>query len=140
VPRITPALVAAWVMVGDAESSSRRTSRPRHFRFRETEVEHLDAPEAASMTLPGLRSRWTTPLSCAASTPAAICGRSRAPRRAAAARAEPLRERLARDELEHQVALAADFFEAVDRRDVRVVSDASSRASRSKRATRSGRS
>ena len=30
------------------------------------------APDGESMMLPGSRSRWTTPLSCAASTPAEI--------------------------------------------------------------------
>ena len=46
---------------------------------------------------------------------------ARAPRRAAAARRDPFRQRLALDQLQHEGAHAVGLFEAVDRRDVRVV-------------------
>ena len=40
-------------------------------RFRQAEVEHLDLPSGVSFTLAGFRSRWTIPLSWAASSASA---------------------------------------------------------------------
>ena len=92
-------------------------------RLGQPEVEHLDrARRAVSLTLAGLRSRWITPLSWAASRPSAIClaissrlvERERPP-------CEPLREILALDQLHRQEAIAAVLVQTVDRGDVRVV-------------------
>ena len=79
------------------------------------------APPAVSLTLPGLRSRCTTPLSCAASRPAAT---SRQISRASAAGSGPFASRAASvgpvHVLEDEVAAALGLLEAVDGGDVRM--------------------
>ena len=62
-------------------------------------------PSARTLMLAGLRSRWTIPCSCAASSASAICARSAAPRRAASRpRAIRSRQIVALDQLHHQRA------------------------------------
>ena len=82
----------------------------------------LTLPSGVILMLAGFRSRWRTPFSCANSSASAIW----APMRRASAiasgpRVEPLRERLALDELHHDVPDRAVLLGAVDRRDRRVV-------------------
>ena len=92
----------------------------------------------------GFRSRWTMPFSWAASSASAICraiasasaiGRpgvsafatERSARRLAVALngppliGDPLRERLALDQFQHEAAHAVRFLDAVDRPDVRMI-------------------
>ena len=88
----------------------------------------LTTPSGVTLTLPGLRSRWVIPFSCAASSASAIW---RAMFRASFRRrpgvedsrgfGQFLRERFALDELQHEPANALALFDAVDGRDVRVV-------------------
>ena len=62
------------------------------------------------------------PLSCAAPRPSAIWRAiASASATGSGALLEPLRERLAFDQLQHQERLAVGLLEAVDRADVRVV-------------------
>ena len=94
-------------------------------------------PPSRTLMFAGLRSRWTMPRSCAASSASAIC-RAIADRfveRNRPAR-DPLREILALDELHHERARSVRL-EAVDLRDVRMVQRGEDCASRSKRASRS---
>ena len=74
------------------------------------------------MMFSGLRSRWTTPFSCAAARPCAICCAiwiARAQRQRARA-AQQLRQRLAFDERHRQVLDAVDLAEVVNADDVLV--------------------
>ena len=72
--------------------------------------------------LAGFRSRWTMPLSCAASSASAIWPRDRKRLlHGQRARGDALRERLALDELEHETADAVGLLVAVDRCDGRVI-------------------
>ena len=82
----------------------------------------LTLPSGVSLTFPGLRSRWTIPFSCAASSASAICrATARASSRGSGAALQPLGEVLALDELHDEGADAARLLEAVDRGDVRVL-------------------
>ena len=70
----------------------------------------------------GFRSRWMIPCSCAASSASAICfaiGSASSMRNRAAR--DALREVLALDQFHHQRGDAVALFEAVDRRDVRMI-------------------
>ena len=72
--------------------------------------------------LAGFRSRWTMPLACAAASASAIwpAMRTRFTDRHRSAR-DPIGQRLAVDELQHQAADAVSFLEAVNRSDVRMI-------------------
>ena len=118
------------------------SSRPRHRRagdrrrLRRVDAERdrgssaLARPKSRTFTVPsgrslmfaGFRSRWTMPCSCAASSASAIC---RAIGSASSSGigpcGDPLRERRPLDQLQHQRADAVRLFEAVDRRDVRMI-------------------
>ena len=82
----------------------------------------LTLPSAVNLTLAGLRSLWTMPLTCAASSASAICP---AILRASGAGIGPAHqavgERRPFDQLEHQAGDAVGVLQTVDRRDVRVV-------------------
>ena len=70
VPMITPIWVAAAVSVGDWDGSpsglgSSALANPKSSTF--------TVPSSLTFTLAGLRSRWMTPASCAASKASAIC-------------------------------------------------------------------
>ena len=73
------------------------------------------------MMFRGLRSRCTTPFSCAASSAATICRAIASASLTFSPRAIRSRQRLAFDELEDQGAHARRLLDAVDRRDVRVI-------------------
>ena len=109
----------SWSATADEVAAGRPAPR-RSWRARSRAPS--PTPDGVIMTLPGLRSRCTTPRSCAASSAAAIWmpRRERLARRQRPAR-EALRERLALDELEHEVRRARRLLEPVDRGDVRVV-------------------
>ena len=78
--------------------------------FGQAEVEDLtrtsfDRPSSAPCRtmLAGFRSRWTMLCSCAASSPAAICGAGRAPGKRQRPAHEPLSQRRSFDQLQHQL-------------------------------------
>jgi len=82
----------------------------------------LTTPSGVILTLSGLRSRWTMPRSCAASSPSAIWAQTRQGfvdgQRALA---DALAEALAGDVLEDEQPLTAGFLQVVDRRQVAVI-------------------
>ena len=88
----------------------------------------LTSSSAVSLMFAGLRSRWTMPRSCAASSAAddlagevqRLRGSAR-PRPGCAARQQPFVERFALDQLHHQRQDAVLPFEAMNRGDVRMV-------------------
>jgi hypothetical protein len=70
VPRITPALVPSLIVVDDldrpgVDSSVAAFARPKSST--------LTTPSGVILMLEGLRSRWTIPAPCAASSASAIC-------------------------------------------------------------------
>ena len=107
---------------GDEPSPATALARPKSSTF--------TTPSGVILMFAGFRSRWTMPLSWAASSASAICramrqrlaeGQSAAVRVRRASRGEAVGERVALDELENQEANAVRFLEAVDRADVGVV-------------------
>ena len=88
-------------------------------------------PKSSTLTMPsrviamlaGLRSRWTMPFSCAASSASAICRAmaSASRDRQRGRSVEPLGKRLALDELEDQRVNAVAVLEPVDGADVRMI-------------------
>ena len=86
----------------------------------------LTRPSFVTKTFSGFRSRWTMPFSCAAARP---CGdlRWRSPRLRRGGKRPPASsraQRLAFEQLLHDVRRAVVLTDVVDRRDVRVVEDA----------------
>ena len=72
-------------------------------RFGEPEVEHLDRAVRVILMFAGLRSRWTMPFSCAASSASAIWRAiASASASGSGAARDPVGQRLALDELQHQ--------------------------------------
>ena len=70
----------------------------------------------------GFKSRWMIPCSCAASSASAICfAIGSASSSGIGAARDALRQIVALDEFHHEGGHAPAFFEAVDRRDVRVI-------------------
>ena len=119
-PITTPACVAAAVIVGEDVMSGDDPSPVSAFARPKSST--LTCPPGVSFTLAGFRSRWTIPFSCAASSARAICRAIASASSSGIGPArDPLRERLAFDELEHQRLEAVRLLEPVDRRDVRVV-------------------
>ncbi len=122
VPRITPAVVAACVTVGEAERLGSDPERSADPALARPKSSTFTAPSGLSITFPGFRSRCTTPrlvrrLDARRDLPAHV---QRFVHRQRAARDTP-RQRLALDQLEHQIAMTLDLFETVDARDVRMV-------------------
>ena len=75
-------------------------------------------PAGVTLMLAGLRSRWTMPFSCAASSASAIWRpRASVSSTGTGPRRDALGQRLAFDELEHEEPRAARLLEAVDRGD-----------------------
>ena len=77
-------------------------------------------PAESSMMFAGLRSRWTTPRSCAAASPAASC-RASSTRPVFRKPADPFerrREILAVDVLHREIQIALDLADVVDATDV----------------------
>ena len=85
VPRISPVLVAGWLSVGDSQVGAslpappspppERGARPPStwsVSLARPKSSSLTPPSGRTLTLAGLRSRWTTPFSCAASSASAI--------------------------------------------------------------------
>ena len=84
----------------------------------------LTVPSGVILMLAGFRSRWTIPFSCAASSASAIWRAiASASSTGSGPRCEPLGERLALDQLQHERARrrCRALLEAVDRADVRMV-------------------
>ena len=115
------AVIAGLVIVGEVAASpdlpttgSRLFARPKSSTF--------TVPSGRSFTFAGLRSRWTIPCSWAASSASAIC---RAIGMASLTGIGPSRnaigERRTLDELQHERLKSIGFFEAVNRRDVRMI-------------------
>ena len=69
-PRISPAAVLCWVMVGDSERLASVLSASHALASPKSST--LTVPSGRSLMLAGLRSRWTMPCSCAASRASAI--------------------------------------------------------------------
>ena len=102
-----------------------RTSVDRAGAGRQAEVGDADAARrASSITLAGLRSRCSTPLSCAAARPAQICraissalsGGSRPMRRSSAARSSPSTYSIDRNVLPVGLADVVDAADVADAR------------------------
>ena len=75
VPRIRPAAVLECASVGEREKSAELDApelSPAQALAR-PKSSTLTLPSGASFTFAGLRSRWTMPFSCAASSASAIC-------------------------------------------------------------------
>ena len=120
VPMTTPALVAAAVSVGECVWSG--DDRSPGQRLRQAEVEHLDLALRRELHVGGLQVPVHDPLLVRglervrdlARDRERLVDRHRAGR-------DPLRQRLALDELEHERLDVAGLLQPVDRRDVRVV-------------------
>ncbi len=75
VPRMIPAAVPVWARVGDCERSppgAAPAPSPDHALAR-PKSRTFTFPSGVTLTLAGLRSRWTMPFSCASSRASAIC-------------------------------------------------------------------
>ena len=70
VPMITPICVAMAVSVGDSKKSPAGDGSSA---FANPKSSTLTVPSSLTLMLAGLRSRWMTPASCAASSASAIC-------------------------------------------------------------------
>ena len=121
VPTIAPSAVSGAATVGGdrGRRAATRPAAPSRARPKSSSF----APARVSMTLPGLRSRWTI-----AARGARDRARRRSARRCAASRRaaarprrEALGERLALEQLHHQVVGVALAADVVERADVRVV-------------------
>ena len=123
VPRIMPASVAAITIVGECERfwgtvfpDSGETI------FANPKSSTLTVPSRLILMLPGLRSRWTMPFSCAASSASAIC---RAMASASVTRSGPVVKRSASvgpsTNSRTSAGPASDVLQAIDRRDVRMI-------------------
>ena len=117
---MTPIWVAAVVIVAepcgspDAGPASSALARPKSST--------LTVPSSRTLTLAGLRSRWITLASCAASRASAIwLAMPSASSRGIGPPGDPLLQRGALDQLQHQRSRAVVLLEAVDLRDVRMV-------------------
>ena len=125
VPRIMPTRVDPIAVVWERDATSVSAGSPAA-AFARPKSSTLTTPAGVTLTLAGLRSRWTMPFSCATSSALAIC-------RAIASGADRHRstgdlgrERLPLDQLEHERAYAASGFsrailKAIDGGDVWVV-------------------
>ena len=79
-------------------------------------------PFGVTFTFAGFRSRWMTPFSCAASSASAICRAiGNASSIAITPCADPVRERLALDQLHHECTDAVCLFETIDLRDIGMI-------------------
>ena len=67
-----PAAVPVWARVGDCDRSDDAAPGPSH-AFARPKSSTFTLPSGVSLTLAGLRSRWTIPLSWASSSASAIC-------------------------------------------------------------------
>ena len=104
-----PITTPSRVCISVCESGRPAARRTRDLG--EAEVENLDAAAAVTMTLAGLRSRWTMPFSCAAArASASAAAMSRSDRRAGRRRDEAV-ERLALDELHGEEMDAVGFLD-----------------------------
>ena len=124
VPRITPRIVIAGeVIVGEfARFADADLALTRSDRFRQAEVQHLDRAIGSQLDVRGLEIAMDDPL--------LVCrferfgnllrDGQRLVERDRAAR-DALRQVVALDQLHHDRAHTAAFFEAVDVRDVRVI-------------------
>ena len=73
VPRIMPArVIAGVVIVGDIDTLDKDPAAGS-VAFARPKSRTFTAPSGRTFTLAGLRSRWTIPCSCAASSASAIC-------------------------------------------------------------------
>ena len=73
VPRIIPArVIAGVVIVGDIDTLDKDPAAGS-VAFARPKSRTFTAPSGRTFTLAGLRSRWTIPCSCAASSASAIC-------------------------------------------------------------------
>ncbi len=72
VPRITPAAVPRAVRVGEYEIDGFETDASLSKIFARPKSRSLTRPSGVIFTFAGLRSRWTIPFSCAASSASAI--------------------------------------------------------------------
>src|SRR5262245_28006728 len=108
-------------MVGDSDRFACEPTRSSAPDFARPKSSTLATPAGVSITLPGLRSRCTIPLSCAVSSALATCRAiANASSSGECAALETRRERLALDQFEHQEALAPGLLQAIDRTDIRV--------------------
>ncbi len=73
VPRITPAAVPRAVSVGEYEIDGDETVASLSKIFARPKSRSFTRPSGVIFTFAGLRSRWTIPFSCAASSASAIC-------------------------------------------------------------------
>ena len=67
-----PAAVPVWARVGDCDRSDDAAPGPSH-AFARPKSSTFTLPSGVSLTLAGLRSRWTIPFSWASSSASAIC-------------------------------------------------------------------
>ena len=73
VPRMMPAAVPVWASVGDCERSAEEPDvGSAEYALARPKSSTLTLPSGVSFTFAGLRSRWTMPFSCAASSASAI--------------------------------------------------------------------
>ena len=134
VPRITPACVAARLMVGEWVRPAAEAG-PALERLGEPEVEHLDPALGRDLDVGGLQ------VAVDDAVLVRLLERLRDLERDAGgllhrdgAALDAVGERVAGDQLHHQRGGALALLEAVDRRDVRMVERGEHLASRAKRA------
>ncbi len=116
-----PVIRAGEVIVGDAvtswlpaDSGCASLANPKSSTF--------TTPSARTLMFAGLRSRWTIPCSCAASSASAIClAIGTASSSGIASPRDPLRQILTLDQLHHECTRVAGALEAVDLGDVGMI-------------------
>ena len=69
---MSPAAVPVWARVGDCDRSAEDAPGPSQALAR-PKSRTLTLPSGVSLMLPGFRSRWTMPFSCAPSRASATC-------------------------------------------------------------------
>ena len=103
------------------EAPRRRAVRRRREALRAGRSRAASRPSFVSMTLPGFRSRWTIPCRCALSSASAISTPKRSVWSSGSAPLrEPVRQRLAFEQLHDEVLGVALVADVVERADVRV--------------------
>ena len=122
-PRIipTPASSPGVVIVGDCDTLGDDAAAGSS-AFASPKSSTFTVPSGRTLMFAGFRSRWMIPCSCAASSASAICF---AIGSASSSGNRPLRdavrERRPLDQLHHERGDAVRSFQAVDRRDVRMI-------------------
>ena len=118
-----------WVAAGDSVGELREAAAPVACtgaeRLGQPEIQHLHRAVVATLMLAGLRSRWTMPCSCAASSASAICramrqrlvDRDRRRRSRRSARVGPSTSSIT----SARACVRRRLLDAVDLRDVRMV-------------------